>query len=310
MIMDYEYYGISKDDFDHMLRSREDYILDYWRGGRHFSKHRLKNPGFASRIFDKNLYANLLNSFYQSSDMMEQSQGVFYGYGHNNFTNIHLENMYILKLDFKSCYRNISIELFLDILEAHQARLVNPIPIDLIKIVYFPNGYLQAGLSASNIICDLVLKYNFDKRINKMIWKDGRMLAAYSRYYDDIYVSSDDISLLKEVRMCVKDVAKKLGLPLNYKKCYLRVLNGSKILGSTIVAGEVRIARMHKNNLRAAIHQLKKISDEDRSYESELRSVVSKLANICQHEREPNQKYVNAYRLYRDELSRLTEVEY
>ena len=300
--MNYDYYGISKDEYTDLINERNKNIEDYWKDGRHFSKHRTKDPGLASRIVDKNIYDNLLRSFYHSSVVLNQPQGVFYGYGHNDFTDIHLKSKFILKLDLKSCYRNIKFQNFRSIIDSHQSIISFPLPMELIESIYFPNNYLQAGLTASNIICDLVLKYNFDKPINKLIFQKGLPRAQFSRYYDDFYISSDDKRLLIEVKNQMKLISKQQRQPLNYKKCYLRTLNGSQILKSTIIDGEIRVSRKLKNNLRVAMFELNSMSISDDRYESSLRSVISKLANICRNENKPNENYLSAYESYRADL--------
>ena len=51
--------------------------------------------------------------------------------------------------------------------------LKKPLPLKLVESIYFPYGYLQAGLSASNILADLFFKYYFDKMINEKL-HDGK----------------------------------------------------------------------------------------------------------------------------------------
>lgn len=306
--MDYDYYGISEEIRNELLTNRGSFIRDYWRDGRHFSKHSSKDRGTPSRIVDVNIYENILQTFYRDGSHYEH-QGVFNGYRQNDFITMHLESQFILKIDFKNCYRNITFKHFSSIITRHKERLSPPLPMDLVEKIYFPHGYLQAGLSASNIMCDLVLKYNFDKKINAVIHRDGKVVANYSRYYDDMHISSDDIYLLKDIYRSIKQTATETSLPLNYKKSRLRKMSGVKILGSRVSGGAIRIPRTEKNNLRAAMHELAHTSCETDEYEHRLRSVIYRLSRICKSESEPNEKYVNDFQYYKDELKAITEVQ-
>lgn len=304
--MDFEYYGISKNVRDKLIAERNDYFIDYWRDGRHFSRHKSKDKGSSSRILDKNIYENLLRSFYLSGSHYEY-QGVFNGYRQNEFIDIHLQNKYILIIDFKNCYRNITFEHFVTAISKRMPSLEAPLPMNLVRAVYFPGGHLQAGLSASNIICDLVLRYNFDKPINTAIHQGSTTLAQYSRYYDDLYISSNSNELLQDIYAKVKQISKESCLPLNYEKSKLRKTDGSKILGSRISDGAIRISRNEKNNLRATIHELENTSDDNKNYEHRLRSVIYRLSRICRSEAEVNSKYSDQLDHYRDALDTFSE---
>lgn len=308
--MDFEYYGISKEVYDRLIADRHSFITDYWRDGRHFSKHKSKDRGFSSRVLDKNIYENLLNSFYIRGNSHHEYQGVFNGYKQSEFISIHLESKYVLKVDFKNCYRNITFDHFKKIIEEHSKPLYKPLPIELVRSLYFPNNYLQAGLSASNIICDLVLKYNFDKQINCAIHRKGVRLANYSRYYDDLHISSDDIDLLKRIYELIKNISKDLSLPLNYKKGQMRRIDGVKMLGSRISNGAIRIPRAEKNNLRAAIYQLENTNWLDKEYEHRLRSVIYRVVRICNIEEKVNSKYSEYLDYFTGRLDELVQENY
>lgn len=300
--MDFDYYGISRETRDKLITQRGAFLTDYWRDGRHFSRHRSKDKGASSRILDKNIYENLLRSFYMNGSHYDY-QGVFNGYRQNEFIEFHLKNKYILTVDFKNCYRNITFDQFNAIVEPRKSALLSPLPINLIQTLYFPYGYLQAGLSASNIICDLVLKYNFDKRINATVRSGGALLANYSRYYDDLHISSDDYELLRDIYKMIKQISSETSLPLNYRKSKLRKLDGVKILGSRISGGAIRISRKEKNNLRAAIYELENTTRQDKAYEHKLRSAISRLSRICISEAEPNGTYAASLDYFRSELN-------
>lgn len=303
--MDYEYYGLSKGDYEKLVGNRSAYIVDYWRKGRHFSKIKSRDKGDSARIADKNIYTNIKESFYDRQHPC--LQGVFYGYGNNDFITIHLRNKYLLKIDFKSCFRNIPKEQVMAIIKKNQHRLKRPLPSDMIETIYFPYGYLQAGLSASNILSDIFFKYNFDKFINKGLYNNSEKLGEYSRYYDDLYISSDNKKLLLKIQKTIRDKAKDLMMPINNKKSYLRTLNGSKLFTSTVVDGKIRVSRYRKNNLRAAMYQFDKMDSNDKWYVPELRSLMARLEHIIYTETSPNKKYLDALEHYKEEYNRLRE---
>jgi len=304
--MDFEYYGISEETRDKLIAERDTFIVDYWRDDRHFSRHKSKDKGFSSRIVDKNIYENLRRSFYASGGHYEY-QGVFNGYRQSEFIELHLHNKYILIVDFKNCYRNITFDHFSKVIIPRISSLETPLPMDLVQALYFPHGYLQAGLSASNIICDLVLKYNFDKEINARVHQGSTVLADYSRYYDDLHISASNREILQDIYKKIKQISKDVSLPLNYRKCQLRKTDGVKILGSRISDGAIRISRQEKNNLRAAIYELENTQYEDRSYEHRLRSVIYRLSRIYRSEVGANNKYTELLDHFRSELDALTQ---
>lgn len=311
LFMDYEYYGLSEESYNDLINNRDRYFVDYWRQKRHLSMIKSNYPGDSARIADKNIGELLKKSCY-SQKRPRWPQGVFYGYRLRDFIDVHYRNKYILKIDFKSCFRHLRKEVIMDIINEKERKrtLEKPLPLNLVESMYFPYGYLQAGLSASNILADLFFKYHFDKMINKKLHDGKNKLGVYTRYYDDLYISSDDKELLIKIRDSIYKKSQELGTPINYRKSHLRITNGSRILNTvvTIDTGGVRVSREKKNNLRAAIYQLDKIDPTNENYRSCLQSIVVRLEYILGIEKNPNSKYKKLLDAYKKKLEEVNNV--
>lgn len=294
--MDNDYYGLDEATYRDVLDNRDAHIRDYIHGGRRCSQHRSNHYGSASKILDKNAYENIYLSYYLNQQHSERPTGVFFGYGSNEFTSIHLDNKYILKIDLKKCYNNISFEKYQAAVKKIKHK--RPVSEELVQKIYFPHGTLQAGLSASNIICDIVLRYYFDKPINTYIHK-LEIPFAYSRYYDDMYISANDRQVLADIKTMIKKLSAENEFPINYKKSYLRELSGSQLFNSTIVDGEIRVSRAFKNKLRSRIHHAENTHFDDRDYKHNLQSVVSSTGHILRTESTPNPKWEAIHDEYR-----------
>lgn len=116
LFMDYEYYGLSEESYNGLINNRDRYFVDYWRQKRHFSMIKSNCPGDSARIADKNIGELLKESFYSKKKPC-WPQGVFYGYRLRNFIDVHRRSKYLLKIDFKSCFRHLRKEIVMDIIK-------------------------------------------------------------------------------------------------------------------------------------------------------------------------------------------------
>lgn len=169
-----------------------------------------------------------------------------FGIGDNAI--IHLKQDYILNLDitdfFPSIKTNKIISIFNDIgFEQSDARLITELCV--------LNGHLPQGAPTSPALSNLAFK-DIDLKISELC---NNELILYSRYADDISLSSNSLSKLKLIYKNIKKILSENGFNLNGDKTrYLSPNNRMDITGLRINNGILSIGRNRKRRLRALLH--------------------------------------------------------
>lgn len=131
---------------------------------------------------------------------------------------------------------------------------------------YLPQGS-PASPHISNIIC-----YKMDESLDDL---SQRISAQYTRYADDMTISTNDISLFLSKKSAFKNIVNYHGFSLNNVKERLQYKNQPQFVTGLIVNNGVKVRRSFKKDIEQHIYycekygvydHLKKIGMEDKSY--------------------------------------------
>ncbi len=122
---------------------------------------------------------------------------------------------------------------------------------------------------ASPILSEII-GLKIDNLINQIIYSDVEKYdLKYTRYYDDIIVSSNNIDRLILVYNSINEIFKNtLKLELNNKKTRIQSLKGASVLGLRFYDDSIRVPGKYRNELRGIIYRYKFLK-EDSQFEIE-----------------------------------------
>lgn len=212
----------------------------------------------------------LIANIFENMDI--HSASVAYQKGESILTNAerHSENQYFLKMDFKNFFPSIKWKDLKPIICAWGKNEfldweLNDSAFELIRhSCFYKNDSLPVGYPSSPIISNIVM-FALDKKIEVLLNdtnKFGR--AIYSRYADDIVISTNKKGKCNDIRKGVSEIIKKSQSPvlsLNPTKTKM----GSSSSGSAIVTGlrvcangHITIHRKQKDHIRLLLTLYKK----------------------------------------------------
>lgn len=162
----------------------------------------------------------------------------------------HAKNLYILHVDIKNYYQNISFNHIKKFLET--CTQFDAADMKIIEKFYFCDQGLRKGLHASSTISEIV-GLKIDSLTSRVLYEEADSNIVYSRYYDDLLFSCNSMAPLRRMEQKVKDFLASLGFAVNADKTKLFIVNNAKILGLRIHDGLVTIPKAYKKTLRPKI---------------------------------------------------------
>ena len=187
----------------------------------------------------------------------------------------HVGKRYVLKLDIESFFESITLKAFIkrtkeDIekyvhspVAAIQEELEkycfierkdNPEPERELPLTRTFDYFLPQGFVTSPAISNIYM-IRADWLISRIAWMEFNE-ANYTRYADDILISSDSDNLTKIIPI-VKDIFGRHHLRLNFKKIRLMSRNNRQGALGLVMNQKLSLPRQLRKNLRAALHQVK-----------------------------------------------------
>lgn len=153
-------------------------------------------------------------------------------------------------------------------------------------------GYLPQGSPCSPILSNIICR-KMDEEMKRLAYKVG---ASYSRYADDMTISTDDIRLFVSKKEAFKKIIERNGFILNNKKERLQYHNQPQFVTGLLVNEGVKIRRSFKKDIEKHIYycekygifnHLKQIGMEEKSFYKEylygkvnfIRSVEPEIGN-------------------------------
>jgi len=301
--MNNDLFSLSKADYIAIVGKPDDHFAYYEFNGRKCARHIKNGPLSSSKKVDKKIFENIRRDL-RATGNKTPYQGNFNGGDMRDFISPHLKNVYILKIDIESFYNSIAFSEFKTIVGKDYPDLA------AIKNIYFkPN--LIVGLAASPVIAEKFIQKIVDSHINAFIHGEPeRKGLSYTRFYDDIFVSSNETAMLEELKKSVNTHLKTHGLRFNKKKTRIMKTENSVILNNRINNGEVNVGKRFKNNLRLQLHRHNPNTDtlED-TYTTirEVHAIIGKVSYIIRTETKPSKKWVSLHAAYLTALEEYKE---
>ena len=164
-----------------------------------------------------------------------------------NMAEKHKKNNYLLRIDFENFFPSLKNN---NIKNHLKYRLLDD-NINLITSIVCRNGKLTIGAPSSPIISNILL-FDFDKKMTEFS-KD----ITYSRYADDLFFSTNEQNLLKEISPYMKKFLKifHIDLKINNKK-YINTSKKHKraITGLIITSdNKISIGRKKKRYIKSLV---------------------------------------------------------
>lgn len=191
----------------------------------------------------------------------------------------HKDNQYFLKMDFKDYFPSIKWKDLEPIIHAfgRKSTLDWELNDDAMRLIrescFYLNDSLPVGYPSSPIISNIVM-FALDEDIEKLLDNPNKYgTAVYSRYADDIVISTNKKGICNDIYSAVSKLIRKTNSPklsLNPTK----TKTGSSTSGSAIVTGlrvcangHITIHRKQKDHIRLllALHKKQKLNKEDKT---------------------------------------------
>ncbi len=258
-MMLYDVLGISKDKLDHFFANPSSYFKVNNKIYRHINTSDQKS---VSLKFDKYIYEQT-KKYVESKN---PKQSILAHKSINQLLQGHVSNTFILVTDIKNYFNSISFIVFKQLVNKNNSLYDR---LDEIRKIYFINDFLIKGLMASPILSEII-GLKIDNLINQIIYSDVEKYdLKYTRYYDDIIVSSNNIDRLILVYNSINEIFKNtLKLELNNKKTRIQSLKGASVLGLRFYDDSIRVPGKYRNELRGIIYRYKFLK-EDSQFEIE-----------------------------------------
>lgn len=222
-------------------------------------------PSFSMKVVQKWILHNIL----EKVEVSNQSMAFTRHRGIRKNAEFHKENVFLLKMDIKNFFGNITyrkvFDLFLGLGYSSSASGI------LTSICTYKFA-LPQGAVTSPYIANLVCSSMDTKIENYCNLRD----ISYTRYADDLCFSTNDKALLLELKKVVKDIVYEEGFRIHTKKTKLLSNYMKKtITGITINDGLIKVNKEFKKCLRSQIfNSIKSCDYRDKN------QIVGKIAYI------------------------------
>lgn len=198
-----------------------------------------------------------------------------------DIVSVHIDNKWCLRLDIEKYYESIKFEM------VQKALLkCEDLPQSFLESFYFDNNRLRRGLFASPFISEIVGS-QLDSIASKALYELGLsdVDIKYSRYYDDMLFSSNDIEQLRRVEVAVSDAINVFGLSVNTEKSKIIHIHTSKLLGLRIHNGQITVSKKFKKKARLRMYYADYTfntldSDSEASVDRTLKALGTAIGSI------------------------------
>lgn len=238
--------SIKPDDYKNLFSNIDD-ALSY---NGHYWKHNNKSKFFSdSFTFDKYVH----EVCFKAIERLHPSTSVVARRSIKQLVEPHCNNKYILKLDIRKYYENIN---YADIGSSLEISGIDKELVGYIKQFYFTEGKsLRRGLRASPILSEYI-GLKIDNFISKILHELNCKDTPYTRFYDDIIISSNEREFLRAIEKRIAEELGSLGLTVNKRKTRIQPTHTASILGLRLHNGCFTVPKVFKKKLRARIRHL------------------------------------------------------
>jgi retron-type reverse transcriptase len=196
----------------------------------------------------------------------------------------HIGAKHILKIDIKSCYPSITKDLILNSLNENTGtmsltleELRRILPFCLIKRRKDDVYILPTGSPASPILCNIALT-PLDWQIANMLSQQYGDKYIYSRYLDDMVISTKDSKRDWDIKLQVEKLIRDIGLkPHSKKSRWMDARDDSMIVTGVRVGEKKTVPRTFWRNMRS---RLQHIAADNRPLDAETRGCLSYIRSV------------------------------
>jgi RNA-directed DNA polymerase len=196
---------------------------------------------------------------------------------------IHVRQNYLLKVDFQNFFPSITDTDIERLLKQHIDSFGITLSSDDIKVIcgiVCRNGALTIGAPSSPTISNAIL-YDFDKFVFQLC-EEHR--AAYSRYADDLFISTNKPDILSKILMTIRsdlESRESPSLVINNQKTVFTSRKRRRVATGLVLTSDrkISIGRSAKRRVRSLVYLYGKgaLSDERISF---LRGYISYLNSV------------------------------
>ncbi len=239
-------------------------------------------------------------------------QGAFAKKSIKALLDVHVQHKYVLITDIRHYFASINYKM----VSGDIAKCTLPEELfDVIEKLYFNDeGVLKRGLKASPVISELI-GLRMDSILNSEIYKITSDRPSYSRYYDDMTVSSDEPETLRKLREVIAlRLVTELGLELNDKKTKITSLHGSKVLGLRFHNAKITVPNNFRKRIRAMQYEYDNTYHDTESLDgihetkSAVGTIIGSIRYFLDNSDDRYLELENTLADYYEELNRLEEI--
>ena len=260
--------GVGVEKIRVIMRSASHRYKTYTIPKRTGGRREISQPTPAVKFIQKWLCRNVFSRFPIHDAAQAYKEGANIGAN----ARIHVKQNYLLKVDFENFFPSIKGDDVRSLVnggrETFEPALTDE-DVEVIVKAVCKDGALTIGAPSSPLISN-VLMYDFDRELSE---ECQRRLVRYSRYADDIVLSTNEPGQLAELLRFVASLLKKPGRPLLTINPNKTVFTSRKrlrrITGLVLTSDrEVSIGRRAKRKLRSMIfgYSLGQLSVADAVY--------------------------------------------
>lgn len=255
------YLGVTVATAKHRYRT---YFIRKRTGGRRVISHPTPEVKFLQRWMNRNIFALLpihdaATAYKRGSSIAKNAK-------------IHVSKKYLLKIDFHDFFPSITSGDVRSLLREHADKFTPPlsdVDVNVILNTVCKNDALTIGAPSSPIISNAIL-YAFDCFAYEICREHN---ASYSRYADDIFISTDEPNVLSALLVTIRaDLASRPypTLRINDDKTVFTSKKRKRVITGVVLTpdNKLSIGRQKKRQIRNQIYLYKQsaLAPADVSY--------------------------------------------
>lgn len=243
----------------------------------------IASPKYSMKLIQRWILKEILEKVAVSEQSTAFKPGV--GNGAVNNANVHRYKLYLLQVDIQDFFTSIKREKVYYIFRSIG---YNSLISNIFANICTYKGYLPQGGVCSPYLSNLTC-YKLDKRIKGLCDKRD---ILFTRYADDITLSSDDKIQLKKVYQIIEEIINDEGFKLNHNKTRFLSPNSHKVItGITVNDRNLKASKEIKRKVRHMIHH--SIVSCDYKNNDIIRGYVAYVDSVENEYRNRVIKYIN-----------------
>ncbi|MEW6022164.1 MAG: retron St85 family RNA-directed DNA polymerase [Pseudomonadota bacterium] len=203
----------------------------------------------------------LVLNYFSKFPVHKVAKAYKYGTGLKDNVEPHINNRFLLKVDFQDFFPSINADHFESFMERHGERSED---IDVARNICFKRqqgtGLLNLAIGApSSPLLSNIMLYTLDQEIQALAQANS---VTYTRYADDLSFSCNEPGVLTRILSTLPEVisaSSQVPLRLNSEKTVHASKKRGRVITGLVVTsdGKISVGQQRKRLLRAEIHHYK-----------------------------------------------------